>query len=211
MTVLTNKNIRQYLNRKPTEDPLVVMPLINPKEQCKTSSIDLRLAFDFILIRRAELSALNLSDPKLRDKLSSFYERVYVGYRREFVLHPGELVLGCTLEYICMPHDLMAYLVGRSTWGRLGLIIATATLLHPGFKGSPTLEILNNGTIPILLYPGWCIAQLVFHKLEEAEVKTYRGKYTGWVGPTSPEFSKICDESDMDWLIRQNQPNFSDK
>lgn len=203
MTVLSSKEIKEYLIRTPDEDPLIIMPLIDPKKQCKTSSIDLRLAFDFILTKRAELATLNFHDPNLKDRLGSFYERVYVGYGREFVLHPRELVLGSTLEYIRMPKDLIAYLVGRSTWGRLGLIIATATLLHPGFKGCPTLELINQGNIPIPLYPGWCIAQLVFHKLESPEASAYISKYSGWVGPTSPEFSKICEESDMNWLIRQ--------
>lgn len=203
MTVLSSKEIKEYLTRRPDEDPLIIMPLIDPKKQCKTSAIDLRLAFDFILTKRAELATLNFHDLKLKDKLGSFYERAYVGYGREFILHPGGLVLGSTLEYIRIPKDLIAYLVGRSTWGRLGLIIATATLLHPGFKGCPTLELINQGNIPIPLYPGWCIAQLVFHKLEKPEVSSYVSKYSGWVGPTSPEFSMICEESDMDWLIRQ--------
>ena len=119
MTVLSSKEIKEYLIRPPDEDPLIIMPLIDPKEQCKTSSIDLRLAFDFILTKKAELATLNFHDPNLKDKLSSFYERAYVGYGREFILHPGELVLGSTLEYIRMPKDLIAYLVGRSTWGLL--------------------------------------------------------------------------------------------
>jgi len=200
MTVLSNQEIREYLCRD--KDRLVIMPLIEPKEQCSTNSVDVRLGFDFILIRKAELSTLNFKDPQLKDKIRQYYERVYKGYGQEFILHPRELVLGVTLEYLRLPTDLIAYIVGRSTWGRLGLIIATATLIHPGFKGCPTLELVNQGNIPIPLYPGWPIAQLVFHKLKESEKAYYKGKYSGWVGPTSPEFSKISKEViELNWLI----------
>ncbi|MBA7495124.1 dCTP deaminase, dUMP-forming [subsurface metagenome] len=200
MSVLTNREIREYLSR--SEDPLVIMPLIEPRRQCKTNSVDVRLGFDFILFRKAELSTLDLTDVKLREKIGRYYERVYVGYDQPFMLHPRELVLGGTLEYLRIPKDLTVYITGRSTWGRLGLIIATATLIHPGFKGCPTLELVNHGNIPIQLFPRWPIAQLSFHRLSEPEKAYYQGKYSAWVGPTSPEFSKVSGEqAEQSWLI----------
>lgn len=193
MSVLSSDDIKKYLHRD--EDPLVIMPLIEPEEQFGSNSVDLRLGSYFILFRKAELATLKLEDPQLKNKIGRFYEKVYIPLGQPFILHPRELVLGGTLEYIYIPKDLTVYLIGRSTWGRLGLIIATATLIHPGFKGCPTLELINQGNIPIPLYPGWPIAQLVFHKLTEPEKAYYKGKYTGWVGPTSPEFSKIYEDS----------------
>lgn len=173
--------------------------------QLKTS-IDLRLGSEFILMRKGELATLILEDSNLKYNLGKYYERVYVPLGRKFVLHPQELVLGGTLEYIRMPSDLLAYVVGRSSWGRLGLIIATATLVHPTFKGCLTLELTNHGNIPIELYPGLRIAQLVFHNLTKPEQYSYLGKYSGeegWVGPTSPGFSKIHEESEIIRLIQK--------
>jgi len=175
--------------------------MLKAKEQLTTSSVDLRLGFDFIVIRKAELSTLDLEDVKERESLGRYYERVYIGYGRKFILHPREFVLGGTLEYLSVPRGLLGYLVGRSTWGRLGLIIATATVIHPGFKGCPTLELVNHGNVPIQLFPGWRIAQLVLHRLEEQERDAYSGKYTGWVGPTSPDFSKIYDDPEIRHLL----------
>jgi dCTP deaminase len=97
--------------------------------------------------------------------------------------------------------DVLAYVIGRSSWGRLGLIIATATVIHPGFKGCITLELVNHGDIPIELYPGCFICQLVLHEVQPPQKKPYEGKYSGWVGPTSPEFSKIYKDKDLRrWL-----------
>jgi deoxycytidine triphosphate deaminase len=75
-------------------------------------------------------------------------------------LHPGQFVLGETLEWIRLPKNLVAFVIGKSTWGRDGLIIATAIGVHPNFSGILTLEISNVGEIPIYLYPGLAIAQL---------------------------------------------------
>src|SRR5712691_2651005 len=81
---------------------------------------------------------------------------------------------------------MTAALEGRSSWGRLGLIIATAVTVGPGFKGCVTLELVNEGGVPLVVYPGVRIAQLVFQRTGGSS--TYVGKYTC---PTGPEFSKI--------------------
>jgi dCTP deaminase len=84
-------------------------------------------------------------------------------------IHPHQFILGVTLEYIRLPSDLMAYVVGRSSFGRLGLIIATAIGVHPHFFGALTLELRNLGEAPVRLYPGQTIAQLFFHELKPPE------------------------------------------
>lgn len=201
MSMLSSDDIKNYLDRD--KDPLVIMPLIEPEKQLRVNSVDLRLGSYFILFRKAELPTLDFSDPRLKDRIGGYYEKVYIPLGQPFILHPRELILGGTLEYLYIPKDLTAHIIGRSTWGRLGLIIATASLIQAGFKGCPTLELINQGNIPIPLYPGWPIAQLIFHKLTRSEKIGYKGKYTGWVGPTFPEFSKICDEPELRWLINK--------
>jgi dCTP deaminase len=80
-----------------------------------------------------------------------------------YVLHPGHFVLGATMEWIRFPAKLSGYVVGKSSWGRRGLVIATAVGIHPGFSGCLTLEITNLGEMPIEIIPGMQICQLFIH------------------------------------------------
>ena len=89
-----------------------------------------------------------------------------VGGDDPFVLHPGEFVLGSTLERVHLPDDVAARLEGKSSLGRLGLLThSTAGFIDPGFNGHVTLELSNTATMPILLYPGMKIGQLCFFQL----------------------------------------------
>jgi dCTP deaminase len=92
----------------------------------------------------------------------------YVRFGDKFVLHPRAFVLGSTLEWIRMPKNIAGYVTSRSSWGRRGLIIATATGVHPGFTGCLTLETFNSGEVPIALYPGMAISQFFLHSVETA-------------------------------------------
>ena len=85
------------------------------------------------------------------------------------------------IEYLRLPSDLMSYVVGRSTWGRLGLIVATAIGIHPGFAGPLTLELRNLGETPLRLYPGEPIAQLFFHPVQAGNEQpgNQLGQYSG--------------------------------
>ncbi|MGO9008620.1 MAG: dCTP deaminase domain-containing protein [Bryobacteraceae bacterium] len=155
-------------------------------------------------MRKGEIATLRFDDTNLIETLHRFYEPKYVSFDQDFILHPGELVLGATLEYIVLPKDLMAYIIGRSSWGRLGLVIATATVIQPGYKGCPTLELENTGNIPLQIFPGSPIpiAQLSLHWVGPGQ-KGYIGKYSEhrWVGPTGPGYSKIHqDKLFKEWM-----------
>ncbi|MDV3222582.1 dCTP deaminase [Intrasporangium sp.] len=108
-----------------------------------------------------------------------------------FVLHPGEFVLGSTLETVTLPDDLAARVEGKSSLGRLGLMThATAGFVDPGFSGHVTLELSNVATLPIMLYPGMKIGQLAFFRLSSSAEHPYgSGKYgshyQGQRGPTA--------------------------
>jgi len=117
------------------------------------------------------------------------------------MLHPNQFILGSTLEYLKLPKDVMAYIIGRSSWGRLGLIIATATLINPGFAGVITLELTNVGEVPISLFPGLRIAQVSFHKCDFSQKTSvsHPGKYFGSTGPT---FSEIYKDRDLALIER---------
>jgi dCTP deaminase len=107
-----------------------------------------------------------------------------------FILHPGEFVLGSTLEVVTLPDDLAARVEGKSSLGRLGLLThATAGFVDPGFSGHVTLELANVATLPIKLYPGMKIGQLCFFRLSSPAQhpygsEKYGSRYQGQRGPT---------------------------
>ncbi len=173
---------------------LVVTPLVSAA-QVQSGSLDVRLGSDFILLKR---SARGPIDPLAGDAVSDFQERVRVEVGDRMILHPNQLVLGATLEYLSLPRDLMAYVIGRSSWGRLGLMVATAIMVQPGYRGSLTLELANLADTPVYLYPGVRVAQLVFHGLESPS-SPYAGPEAKYQAPVGPEFSKLAD--DRDWSV----------
>lgn len=181
--------------REPGSDRrLVVTPLLSTA-QVQSGSLDVRLGTDFILLKR---SARGPIDPLAGDTVSDFQERVRVEVGDRMILHPNQLVLGATLEYLSVPPDLMAYVIGRSSWGRLGLMVATAIMVQPGYRGSLTLELANLADTPVYLYPGVRVAQLVFHGLESPSAP-YAGPQAKYQAPVGPEFSKLAE--DRDWSV----------
>jgi dCTP deaminase len=140
------------------------------------------------------VGAINEMDwPKEFDRhleLAKLYSKVYVPFGDALVIHPHQFILAGTLEYLRLPPDLISYVVGRSTWGRLGLTVATAIGIHPRFAGTLTLELRNLGEAPLTLRPGDIIAQLFFHDVakdkEEGDEATAaraaeQGQYIGAV------------------------------
>ena len=160
MPVLSGAEIRDRLHASELERRLVVSPVLEPDEQLRDdqASIDVRLGFQFALVAPSSYGAIdefkeNQNIQQIMD-LTSLYSKKYVPLGGKIVIHPHQLILAVTLEYLRLPIDLMAYVVGRSTWGRLGLIVATAIGVHPGFAGPLTLELRNLGETPLRLYPG---------------------------------------------------------
>lgn len=171
--ILSSAKIRELLEH-PAADPserLVISPVLDMDKQLKpgTASVDVRLGQRFHVPLRAKLSTLNLLSPTHRQDLAKYKDDTFVPIGDYFVLHPGQFVLGETLEWVHLPKGLVAFVVGKSTWGRDGLIIATAIGVHPYFSGILTLEISNVGEIPIHLYPGLAIAQLFIASVQSAD------------------------------------------
>ncbi len=179
---------------------LVVTPLISEK-QIKNASIDIRLGNGFIITKRTRFGTIDPSIGKVETSkaIQQYQEQIYVELGGKLILHPGQFVLGATLEHIKLPFDLLSYVIGRSSWGRLGLIIATATVIHPGYSGALTLELTNVGDTPITLYPGTRIAQLIFHTINPPISKPEPSKYEL---STDPVFSKVHE--DPEWPAFKN-------
>jgi dCTP deaminase len=161
--ILTRSQISQRLASPSWETRLVVSPLLDRRSQLGQTGIDLRLAGEFIVIKRPVLTAVDPADARLSGEILRYQTKVYIPFGRPYVLHPQQMVLGGTLEYIAMPADLLGLVVGRSSLGRLGLFIVTAPKVDPLYCGCLTLELINMGSVPIHLYPGTRIGQLILY------------------------------------------------
>ena len=140
-------------------DPQLVQP----------ASVDLRLGDSFRVFHNHRASAIDLREPP-----SGLTEEVVVPPDESFVIHPGEFCLGRTLEWVELPDDVVARIEGKSSLGRLGLIVhATAGFCDPGWAGTLTLELNNLTRVPIKLYPGLPIAQLSFMALDRPARRPY--------------------------------------
>lgn len=203
MPTLARKELLKRMNRRSLKSRLIVTPILDPDEQINDTAIDVRLGNQFILTQKTAFRGLDPGDKEQIVKdIEKYQTRIIVKFHEPLILHPQQLVLGSTLEYISLPNDLSCYVIGRSSWGRLGLIIATATFVNPGYKGCLTLEMENIGEVPIILYPGVRIAQLILHTVEGKS--KYTGKYKCAVGP---EFSRIYDDPEMDFWTSKSTKN----
>jgi dCTP deaminase len=162
-----------------TADPLVITPSppdLEALAESGSGSIDLRLGTWFVTLRQARMSHLDIDEPGGQSKFTKTH---FVPFGDRFYLHPRSFVLAVTLEWIRVPKDLSAYVIGKSSWGRRGLIIATATGVHPGFKGCLTLELTNVGELPIAIKPGMMICQLFFHNVDTTTDAVDRSLFIG--------------------------------
>src|SRR5438270_1299348 len=133
------------------------------------ASLDLRLGDSFRVFHNHRASAIDLRQPP-----SGLTEEVVIAADESFVIHPGEFCLGRTLEWVSLPDDIVARIEGKSSIGRLGLIVhATAGFVDPGFAGTLTLEITNLTRVPIKLWPGLPICQLSFMALHRPAERPY--------------------------------------
>lgn len=165
MVVLSDRDIKKYL----AEKKILVEPLDDLEDQIQPAWIDLRLGNKFRIFKS---NSFSLIDPK--KPIDGFTELIDVKEDKPFILHPREFVLGCVREYIKMPDDLMGVVDGRSSLGRLGVIVhSTAAGINPGWEGVFTLEITNVGKMPVALYPGMKICKLVLHKLSSPAERPY--------------------------------------
>jgi dCTP deaminase len=187
MSVLTKNKILDELEDGKDGKGLIITPL--SLKQIGPSSVDLHLGNEFIIFRRASIKCVDVEDAeKLVQNVHKYQEKIRISKKDNFILHPGQLVLGATQEYIALPEDISAVICGRSTWGRTGLIIATATQIATSFKGCITLELVNDGEIPLVLYPGLRVAQLLLYRTEGKCFDV--GSYQFQTGPKFPKIEK---------------------
>jgi deoxycytidine triphosphate deaminase len=165
------------------------------------AAIDMRLGTKFIVFRRSHTPSFEtLADVSVLD----MQELIEVGWGEAFILHPNEMALGASLEYMALPPDLAAQVVTRSSYGRLGLITATAVQVHPYFHGCLTLELLNLGQVPLELTPGERVAQLVIATVVPPATPPSKETFKC---STGPEFSKGRVETEERAALRGMKRN----
>ncbi len=160
------------------------------------SSLDVRVDRFFRVFRNSRYPFIDVK--QAQEELTEIVE---VPEGEAFILHPGEFVLGSTLERVTLPDDLVARLEGKSSLGRLGLLIhSTAGFIDPGWDGHVTLELSNVANLPITIYPSMKIGQLSFVQLSEPAERPYGSgglgsKYQGQRGPTPSAYWKNFTET----------------
>ncbi len=194
MTLLHYEALKAAIEHPELAQRLVVMPMLDTDQQVGPASIDLRLGTEFRLLRRTDESGLDPGDqPQAAVERMTSAVDIEVGDK--LWLHPGQFILGATLEFLQIPPHVGAYVVGRSSWGRVGLLVATAIFVQPGFSGCLTLELVNHGESPIALYPGSRIAQLAVHALPSTTEHAYGHGSAKYLGPTGPQVSHLAREA----------------
>jgi dCTP deaminase len=190
MSVLSDRDIRAALEagrvRIDPYDPTCLQP----------SSVDLHLDRDFRVFRNSRYPFIDVRQPQ-----PDLTELQSIEDDQPFILHPGEFVLGQTLEWVELPDDLVSRLEGKSSLGRLGLLIhSTAGYVDPGWKGNLTLELSNVANLPIALYFGMKIGQISFFEMSSPVERPYGSKelgskYQGQSRPTASEYYRDFDAS----------------
>jgi dCTP deaminase len=215
--ILSDRDIRRRLN----DGELRIEPLDDPEMQIQPASVDMRLGREFPTFKQSNIPCIR---PDRGSDAAAYTERTTIpdssrggdGQRTlrdvadetdeetktiddEFILHPGDFVLATTKERVAIPDDLIAHVEGRSSLGRLAIVVhATAGIVDPGYEGQITLELSNLGTAPVALKPDMRISQLTFTKLSSAAERPY-GEERGskYQGQSGPQASRIQDDDEF--------------
>ncbi len=185
--ILSDIDIRKALKSK----HIKITPKPNFESQLSSCSIDLRLSEKFYIFEYSRNILLDPHDKNLELPM----RKIIIKKKERFIMHPGSFVIGSTVERIELPDDIGGRIEGRSSLGRLGIVIhSTAPLVHPGFRGQVTLELGNIGVMPVAIYPGMRICAMTFEMLSSPSSMPYYkkkdAKYRNQKGPTVSKITK---------------------
>ncbi len=187
MAILSDSDIKKHIEK----GLILIDPLEDPERQIQPSSVDLRIGSEFKGFRIIRKPCI---DPKDESDIESYMESFHITDKEPFIIHPGEFALATTFERVKLPDNLVARVEGRSSMGRLGITMhVTAGYIDPGFCGKITLEISNIGKMPVALYPGQRVCQIVFETMTSPAEKPYGhpDRDSKYMGQTRPESSRI--------------------
>lgn len=195
MAILSDKTIKEYL-----EEGKIVIDSLKDEQQIQPSSVDMRLGDEFKVFKVIRKPYI---DPKDEEDIAEYMESSTVPEGEAFIIHPNEFALATTQEYVKVPDDLVARVEGRSSMGRLGVTMhVTAGYVDPGFEGRITLEISNIGAMPVALYPGQRVCQLVFETMTTPAKLPYGHpkRNSKYMKQLKPESSRVK----LDYELKNN-------
>lgn len=187
--VLSDQDIKKALSTR----RIIIKPTLDLSTQLGSCSIDLRLGNTF---RIFDYSKHPYIDPAKKDYSNEITKVIKVPKNGDFIMQPGDFVLAVTLESVKIPPDLMGRLEGRSSLGRLGLVVhSTASIFDPGWDGNPVLELGNLGRMAIKLTSGMRICAMTFEELSSPALTPYTSKkFAKYKFQKGPEESRIHEE-----------------
>ncbi|HCM37751.1 MAG: Deoxycytidine triphosphate deaminase [Candidatus Gottesmanbacteria bacterium GW2011_GWC1_43_10] len=187
--ILSDRDIKKALQNK----RITFKPTLDLTTQLGSCSIDLRLGTTFRVFKHSRFAFIDPHDKKLAE---SMMEEQIVKMGEAFILQPGDFVLATTIESFTLPNDLLARLEGRSSLGRLGIVVhSTASIFEPGWDGVVVMELGNMGRMPVALYPTMRICALTFEELtSDVDVPYNQKKHAKYIKQTAPLASKIAEE-----------------
>lgn len=173
-----------------------IKPKPDLKAQLGSCSLDLRLGSTFRLFNHSKMAYLDPLDKSKNGKNAT--KEVMVKKGDSFIIQPGEFVLATTIEHVQLADDLLGRLEGRSSLGRLGIIVhSTAAVFDPGWRGKVVMELGNLGRMPVALYPGMRVCSLTFEEVSsKVEVPYWKKKGAKYVNQKGPEPSKLFKEKE---------------
>jgi len=191
--ILSDRDIKQAIRSGHVKvEPDVDLAL----RHIHASSMDLHLGNTFKLYEHSKFAVL---DPKKPESFIGNMRTITIAEGESFIVQPGEFILGVTQEKITVPDDLVVRVEGRSSLGRLGIIVhSTAGFVDPGFSGTITLEISNLNRLPVALYPGMRVCQLAFEMMSsKADTPYSRKPGSKYQGQMMPEESRLSLDAEF--------------
>jgi dCTP deaminase len=187
--VLSDRDIKKALST----GRIKITPAPQLSTQLGSCSVDLRLGTQFRVFKHSKIPYIDPDNPKLSRDIM---DEINVKEGEQFILQPGDFVLATTMESLSLPTDLLARLEGRSSLGRLGIVVhSTASVFDPGWNGVIVMELGNMGRIPVSLYPGMRVCALTFEELTSpADVPYNKKKSAKYIRQKTPLASKIGEE-----------------
>jgi dCTP deaminase len=187
--ILSDRDIKKALQTK----KIIISPEPDFAVQLGSCSIDLRLGSQFRVFNHSKMPFIDSNNPGDADTMMT---EILVKDKEPFILQPGDFVLATTMETITLPVDLLGRLEGRSSLGRLGIVVhSTASIFDPGFSGVIVMELGNLGRIPVSLLPGMRICAMTFEQLTSpADIPYNLKKQAKYIGQNSPLASRIGQE-----------------
>jgi len=170
-----------------------ILPKIDQKTQLGSCSIDLRLGKQFRVFNHSKIAYIDTNNTKVA---AGMMGEVTLKDKEPFILQPGDFVLATTMETVTLPDDLVGRLEGRSSLGRLGIVVhSTASIFDPGWSGLIVMELGNMGRMPVALYSGMRICSMTFEELSSpAQVPYTKKKAAKYIGQNAPVASRISQD-----------------